>query len=71
VKGFGEVWGSPVLIAEAPNGGSGAEEFGYVLASDVISPAVTRVPSCDGMSELFARVTIGRHLVCCVLLLPI
>jgi hypothetical protein len=60
-----------VLIAETPDGGFGAEEFGYVLAPDVVSPAVTRVPSCEGMSELFARVTIGPHLACCVLLLPI
>src|ERR1700733_15355707 len=28
--------GKPVLIAEAPDGGSGGEEFGSVLAPDVI-----------------------------------
>src|SRR5580693_8218465 len=31
-RGFGE----PVLIAETPDGGSGGEEFGRVLAPDVI-----------------------------------
>ena len=27
VKGFGQVWGSPALIAEVPHGGSGGEEL--------------------------------------------
>lgn len=35
--GFGEVWGEPVLIAEASAGGSGGEGLGSVLAPDVIA----------------------------------